>query len=99
MSGPTTSWGAEVDGTTCTQARGHAYEKGQHAREEAEAVTVTKTSQGLPQTGIKEDENADQVELRGATRSEIGDGEVADQEEERVEGVEEDIGPPPPPIF
>ena len=96
MSGSTPSWGAEVDGTICTQARDHAYEKGQHAGEKAEAVAISKTSQGLPQTGNKEDENADQVELRGAAHGEVGDGEVADQEEEKVEGVEEDKGPPPP---
>ena len=67
MFGPTASWGAEVDGTTCTQERGHAYKEGQHAGEKEEAVTFTKTSQGVPQKGIKEDENTDKVELRRAT--------------------------------
>ena len=96
MFGPTASWGAEVDGTTCTQERGHACKEGQHAGEKEEAVTFTKSGQGVPQKEIKEDKNQDKVELRRATSSKIGDGEAADKKEEEIEGVEEEIGPPPP---
>jgi hypothetical protein len=97
MLGPTARWGAEVDGTTSTQERGLTYKEGQHAGEKEEAVTFTKSGQGVPQKELKEDKNQDKVELRRATCSKIGDGEAADKKEEEIEGEEEETGPPPPP--
>jgi hypothetical protein len=102
MLGPTASWGAnstEVDGTTSTQERGLTNKEGQHAGEKEEAVTFTKSGQGVPQKELKEDKNQNQVELRRAKSSKSGDGEAADEKEEEIEGEEEEIGPPPPQFY
>ena len=103
MFGSTASRGdncAKVGGATGSQERGLTRQEGYYAGEKEETITLTtKNSKGIPQEKIKKDEVQNQIKLRGAEGCKSGDGETDAEKKEKIEGVEEDIGPSPPPVL